>query len=84
MQRERDEMTNRLATLQAENTQLKSGQNTAELLKLRGEVGRLRTEARISALLTDQQLLRDYAGQRSAAALTSAGHPAKFTAWVTS
>jgi RNA polymerase sigma factor (sigma-70 family) len=45
LQREYDEMTNRLATLQAENTQLKSSQNSAELLKLRGEVARLQTAA---------------------------------------
>ena len=45
LQRERDEMTNRLVALQAENAQLKSNQNTAELLKLRGEVARLRNEA---------------------------------------
>jgi hypothetical protein len=38
-------MTNRLATLQAENIQLKSSQNSAELLKLRGEVARLQTAA---------------------------------------
>lgn len=42
MQHERDEATNRLATLLAEMEQLKSNQNTAELLKLRGEVTRLR------------------------------------------
>ena len=45
LQRERDEMTNRLVALQAENAQLKSNQNTAEFLKLRGEVARLRNEA---------------------------------------
>jgi RNA polymerase sigma factor (sigma-70 family) len=45
LQREYDEMTNRLATLQAENIQLKSSQNSAELLKLRGEVARLQTAA---------------------------------------
>ncbi len=44
LQGERDQVTNRLASLLAENEQLKSGQNTTELLKLRGEVGRLRQE----------------------------------------
>jgi len=45
LQRERDDATNRLASLQAENAQLKFGQNSAELLKLRGEVTQLRNEA---------------------------------------
>ena len=45
LQRERDNATKRLAELQAENEQLKSNRNTAELLKLRGEVARLRNEA---------------------------------------
>jgi RNA polymerase sigma factor (sigma-70 family) len=44
LQRERDEATNRLASLFAENEQMKSGQNTKELLKLRGQVGQLRQE----------------------------------------
>jgi len=39
LQRERDDATNQLAGLIAENTQLKSGTNEDELLKLRGEVG---------------------------------------------
>jgi RNA polymerase sigma factor (sigma-70 family) len=43
LQRERDEATNRLALSQQENAQLK--QNTAELLKLRGEMGRLKAAA---------------------------------------
>jgi RNA polymerase sigma factor (sigma-70 family) len=42
MQYERDDATNRLAALLAENEQLKSNKDTAELLKLRGEVTRLR------------------------------------------
>jgi RNA polymerase sigma factor (sigma-70 family) len=49
LQQERDEMANRLATLQAENGQLKSNQTTAELLKLRGEVARLRNEIKDTA-----------------------------------
>jgi RNA polymerase sigma factor (sigma-70 family) len=42
LQRERSEATNRLGTMNEENARLKSGQNLAELLKLRGEVGVLR------------------------------------------
>jgi len=44
LQRERDDAAKRLAALQAENAKLKSGQNTAELLKLRGDVAQLRHE----------------------------------------
>jgi RNA polymerase sigma factor (sigma-70 family) len=43
LQRERDDATNRLAMSQQENAQLK--QNTAELLKLRGEMARLKAAA---------------------------------------
>jgi hypothetical protein len=42
LQREQDDTTNRLASLLAENEQLKSNPNQIELLKLRGEVTRLR------------------------------------------
>ena len=42
LQRERDEATNRLAGLLAENSRLKSDPNQTELLKLRGEIGVLR------------------------------------------
>ncbi len=42
LQQERDAATNRLASLLAENGQLKSNRTSAELLKLRGEVTRLR------------------------------------------
>ncbi len=42
IQQQRDGATSRLATLLAENEQLKSKQSTTELLKLRGEVTRLR------------------------------------------
>jgi hypothetical protein len=45
LQRERDDATKRLTALQAENEQLKSNQNTAELLKLRGDVAQLQNEA---------------------------------------
>src|SRR5206468_1834676 len=44
-QNEGNDMAKRLAALQAENDQLKSNRNTAELLKLRGQVARLRNEA---------------------------------------
>lgn len=43
LQKQRDNATNRLAGLLAENERLKSNQSTTELLRLRGEVGRLRT-----------------------------------------
>ncbi|HEY1490958.1 MAG TPA: sigma-70 family RNA polymerase sigma factor, partial [Verrucomicrobiae bacterium] len=42
VQRERDDATNRLGELLAENAQLKSNSNEHELLKLRGEVARLK------------------------------------------
>ncbi len=41
LQRERDDATNRLAGLLAENVRLKSGHEKIELLKLRGEAARL-------------------------------------------
>ena len=46
LQRERDEAANRLASVLAENEQMKSGRDTRELLKLRGEAGRMRDELR--------------------------------------
>jgi RNA polymerase sigma factor (sigma-70 family) len=42
LEQERNDATNQLAALKEENARLKSGQNTAELMKLRGEVGMLR------------------------------------------
>jgi RNA polymerase sigma factor (sigma-70 family) len=42
LQSERDDATNQVAGLLAENAQLKSNSNETELLKLRGEVGRLK------------------------------------------
>jgi RNA polymerase sigma factor (sigma-70 family) len=45
LQRERDDATNQLAGLLAENAQLKSNSNENELLKLRGEVAQLKNEA---------------------------------------
>jgi tetratricopeptide (TPR) repeat protein len=44
LQREHDAATNQTAGLLAENAQLKYGSNQDELLKLRGEVGVLRTQ----------------------------------------
>jgi RNA polymerase sigma factor (sigma-70 family) len=44
LQRQRDDATNRLVSSYAENEQFKSGHYTRELLKLRGEVGRMREE----------------------------------------
>jgi RNA polymerase sigma factor (sigma-70 family) len=45
LQRQRGEATNQVAGLLAENAQLQSGQKEAELLKLRGAVGQLQSEA---------------------------------------
>jgi RNA polymerase sigma factor (sigma-70 family) len=42
LEQERNDATNQLATLKEENARLKSGQNMAELMKLRGEVGMLK------------------------------------------
>lgn len=44
LQHERDEATNRLAELVAENSRLKSNSDQNELLRLRGEVGILRAQ----------------------------------------
>ena len=45
LQHERDDVTNQLARLLADNAQLKSNSNENELLKLRGEVTRLKNDA---------------------------------------
>ena len=45
LEEERNQATNQLAAVQEENARLKSGQNTAELLRLRGQVGVLREQA---------------------------------------
>jgi hypothetical protein len=45
MQQEHGDLTNRLASLLAENKGLTSGRNATELLKLRGEVARLQNAA---------------------------------------
>jgi hypothetical protein len=52
LQRERDEVTNRLAELFTENAQFKSHSNENELLKLRGEVGALRAQLASAKLPT--------------------------------
>ena len=44
LEQERNQATGQVAVLAEENTRLKSGQNTKELLKLRGEVGPLRRQ----------------------------------------
>jgi RNA polymerase sigma factor (sigma-70 family) len=44
LQRERDDATNRLAGLQEDYARLKSNPDQSELLRLRGEVGRLRQQ----------------------------------------
>lgn len=45
LQREREQTTGQLASLREENARLKSGANSTELLKLRGQVGALRQQA---------------------------------------
>src|SRR5208283_2267671 len=45
LEQERNQATGQLAALQEENTRLKTGSNTTELLKLRGQVGQLRQRA---------------------------------------
>jgi len=60
LQRQRDDATNRLVSLYAQNERIKSGQNTRELLKLRGEVGLMREELKglpaIRATMLKQKL----------------------------
>jgi RNA polymerase sigma factor (sigma-70 family) len=51
LQRERDEVTNRMAGLLAENAQLQSSSNKMELLELRAEVTRLRSDSQALASL---------------------------------
>ncbi|HVU08303.1 MAG TPA: sigma-70 family RNA polymerase sigma factor [Verrucomicrobiae bacterium] len=57
LQRERDDATNQLAGLLAENAQLKSGSNEMELMKLRGEVSALRSRFEKSANKIEQPSL---------------------------
>ena len=79
LQRERDEATNRLTALIAENEQLKASQKAAELLKLRGEVGALRQSlanmaatnrpsAGLSALMRDPAM-KEYIHQKQLKAI---------------
>jgi len=75
LQRERDDATNQLAGLLAENAQLQSSSNEIELLKLRGEVGVLRAQlagaklpaarpdpAALSSSPANNQVMLDYLG----------------------
>lgn len=59
LQNDRDNSTNRLADLLAENSRLKSNSNQNELLKLRGQVGVLRTQASQQAKLKREPSLAD-------------------------
>src|SRR5262249_30086696 len=51
----RDNATNRLANLLAENSPLKSNSNQTELLKLRGDVTRFRNDSKELSQLKSQQ-----------------------------
>ena len=79
LQRQRDDATNRLTALIAENEQLKASQKAAELLKLRGEVGALRQSlanmaatnrpsAGLSALMRDPAM-KEYIHQKQLKAI---------------
>ncbi len=79
LQRERDDATNRLTALIAENEQLKASRKAAELLKLRGEVGALRQSlanmaatnrpsAGLSALMSDPAM-KEYIHQKQLKAI---------------
>ncbi|HEY5345577.1 MAG TPA: sigma-70 family RNA polymerase sigma factor, partial [Verrucomicrobiae bacterium] len=59
LQRERDDATNQLVSLFAENAQLKSNSNENELLKLRGEIGLLKQSVNHYSNQVDQ-LSRPY------------------------
>jgi RNA polymerase sigma factor (sigma-70 family) len=73
LQRERDNATNQLASLEAENKQLKSHSNENELLRLRGEVTQLKveeaqkkndpTDAAAKALVDKENQLKQYVEQ---------------------
>jgi RNA polymerase sigma factor (sigma-70 family) len=73
LQHERDNATNQLAGLLAENAQLKSNSNEDELLKLRGEVTQLKTaktqrendptDAAVRALMDKENQLKQYVEQ---------------------
>jgi RNA polymerase sigma factor (sigma-70 family) len=79
LQRERDDATNRLTALIAENEQLKASKKAVELLKLRGEVGALRQSlanmaatnrpsAGLSALMSDPAM-KEYIHQKQLKAI---------------
>ena len=53
LEQEHNQATNQLAALKEENARLKSGQNAAELLKLRGQVGVLRQQAATNQAKTE-------------------------------
>ena len=58
LQRERDDATNRLAGFKAENDRLRSDQSETEILKLRGEVGRLQSDSQeLTRLKAEQEEL---------------------------
>src|SRR5258708_28561675 len=59
LQNDRDNSTNRLADLLAENSHLKSSSNQNELLKLRGQVGLLRAQASQQAKLEREPSIAD-------------------------
>jgi RNA polymerase sigma factor (sigma-70 family) len=73
LRQERDDATNRLAALEAENAQLQANQKETELLKLRGEVTRLQaantqresdpTETAAKTLAEQVNQLKQFAGQ---------------------
>jgi RNA polymerase sigma factor (sigma-70 family) len=53
LEQEHNQAANQLAALKEENARLKSGQNAAELLKLRGQVGVLRQQAATNQAKTE-------------------------------
>jgi RNA polymerase sigma factor (sigma-70 family) len=59
LQNDRDDSTNRLANLLAENSRLASSSNQNELLKLRGQVGVLRAQASQQAKLEREPSIAD-------------------------
>ena len=65
LQRERDEATNQVAGLLAESAQMQSNSNKMELLKLRGEVGVLRSQLQSLKSRSDQQVSGNAKGTRA-------------------
>jgi RNA polymerase sigma factor (sigma-70 family) len=70
LQSERDNATNRLASSREENEQLKSNPNETELLKLRGEVGVLKSQLAQAANAANSHLTTQLTNQ-----------PGTFIAW---